>query len=72
MPILASTSSSSSTITYATLRQGIDDWMHRSDLDTFLPDFVRLAEADIHNDVRARFMESAARSHRTSSRSRPT
>lgn len=60
MPILASTSSSASTITYATLRQGITDWTHRTDLDTYIPDFVRLAESEIRNDVRCRAMETTS------------
>jgi hypothetical protein len=60
MPVVADTTTPRSAITYATLRSGIAGWLHRSDLESFLPDVVRLAESDIRNDVRVRAMEATA------------
>lgn len=50
----------SSTLTLANLKADVSDWLHRSDLTSRIPSFVRLAESDIRNDVRVQAMEAEA------------
>lgn len=40
--------------TYADLRTSVAGWINRTDLTAVIPDFVRLAEARIRRDIRAR------------------
>lgn len=44
--------------TYANLTSAVGNWLHRSDLSTFIPDFVTLAEKNIHRRLRIRSMET--------------
>lgn len=46
--------------TYSELKTAIATWLHRSDLDSAIPDFIALAESNIRQDVRCRAMEAAA------------
>jgi hypothetical protein len=46
--------------TYAELKTAVASWLNRSDLTASIPDFIRLAEADIRRDVRVQAMESVA------------
>lgn len=41
---------------YAQLKQDIADWLNRTDLETQIPAFIRLAEARINRDLRVRQM----------------
>lgn len=43
--------------TYADLKAAVATWVNRSDLTSVIPDFVRLAESDLRNDVRVQAME---------------
>lgn len=43
--------------TYADLKSAIATWVNRTDLTSVIPDFVRLTESDIRNDVRVQAME---------------
>jgi hypothetical protein len=42
--------------TYAELQSSIAAWLHRSDLTAIIPDFVRLAEDRLNNDLNLRAM----------------
>lgn len=46
--------------TYAELKQAVADWLKRTDLTTYIPDFIALAESDHRHDVKVREMESLA------------
>lgn len=43
--------------TYAELEDAIENWLKRSDLADYIPDFITLGEARIFREVRARVME---------------
>ena len=40
--------------TYAELQTAVASWLHRSDLTLVIPDFIRLAEERLNNDLKAR------------------
>lgn len=46
--------------TYAELKTAVANYLHRSDLTTVIPDFVRLCEANVRRDLRVRAMEATA------------
>jgi len=43
---------------YTTLQTAIGDWLHRSDLTSYIPDFISIAEANLSADLHVRSMES--------------
>lgn len=43
---------------YGELKTAIASWLHRTDLTNVIPDFIRLAESRIANDVRCRVQEA--------------
>jgi hypothetical protein len=43
--------------TYSDLQTAVGEWLHRSDLATRIPDFIRLAETRMNSDVDARGQE---------------
>ena len=45
--------------TYSELQTAVSNWLHRSDLTSYIPDFITLAETRIYREVRARDMETA-------------
>lgn len=45
--------------TYSELQTAVADWLHRSDLTSRIPDFIRLGELRIFREVRCRVMESS-------------
>lgn len=45
--------------TFAELQTSVANWLHRSDLTSVIPDFIRLGEVRLFRDVRARCMETA-------------
>lgn len=45
--------------TYSQLQTAVSNWLHRSDLTSYIPDFITLAETRIYREVRARDMETA-------------
>ena len=45
---------------YATLQTAIKNALHRSDLDTAIPDFITLAEDKLNKRLRLRGMETRA------------
>jgi hypothetical protein len=45
--------------TYAELQTAVANWVHRSDLTTIIPDFIRMGELRIFREVRSRDMETA-------------
>lgn len=45
--------------TYTDLKAAVADWLARDDLTTQIPDFIRLAEADIYRRLRVRGAEKA-------------
>lgn len=44
---------------YATLQTAVGDYLNRSDLSTFLPNFTQNAEMKLYRDLRIRAMETA-------------
>jgi hypothetical protein len=44
--------------TYSDLQTSINNWLHRSDLTSVIPDFIALAEADIYRRLRVTNMEN--------------
>ena len=48
--------------TYANLTSAIQNWLHRSDLSSYVDDFVTLGESRIYNDLRIREMETVTTS----------
>lgn len=44
--------------TYAELQTAVKNWSKRSDLDTIIPDFIRLAELRVNRNLRIRKMET--------------
>lgn len=58
MTIVAQTTSLETTYTYEWLKATIADWLHRSDLTSQIPDFIKLAEGEINTDLRTRLMET--------------
>jgi len=60
MPIIIDSGSTpSSIIDYASLEAAIASWLHRSDLTTYIPDFIVLGEARLYRELRVRQMETA-------------
>lgn len=57
MTIIARSIASASARDYDWLRASIAGWLHRTDLDDFIPDFVMLAEKRINGDLEARLAE---------------
>lgn len=45
--------------TYAELQTAVANWIHRSDLTTYIPDFITLGETRIMREVRTKDMETA-------------
>lgn len=45
--------------TYATLKTAVANWLSRSDLTDYIPDFVAFAEARVNREMRLRAMETA-------------
>ena len=45
--------------TYSDLTGAVASWLHRSDLTSIIPDFVRLGEMRIYREVRCKAMEKA-------------
>lgn len=45
--------------TYAELKTAVANWVNRSDLTTYIPDFIALGESRIYRELRIRTMESA-------------
>ena len=45
---------------YTDLQASIAEWLNRSDLTTIIPDFIRLAEADMNDKIRHWRMENRA------------
>lgn len=45
--------------TYSDLTTAVANWLHRSDLTSYIPDFITLAETRIYREVRSRDMETA-------------
>ena len=45
--------------TYAELQTAVKNWLHRSDLDTYIPDLITMGETRIMREVRARPMEAS-------------
>ena len=48
--------------TYSDLQTAVANWLNRSDLTTYVPDFIALAEERIYNRLRVRAMEAALNS----------
>lgn len=47
---------------YTELKTAVANWLNRSDLTSYIPDFVALAEAKINREIRIAAMESRVRS----------
>lgn len=45
--------------TYSDLQSAVANWLHRSDLTSYIPDFITLADSRINNDLRHRAMETS-------------
>lgn len=45
--------------TYSELKTAVANWVDRSDLTTYVPDFIALGEARIYRELRIRAMETA-------------
>ena len=43
--------------TYTDLQTSVANWLHRSDLNALIPDFIALAESKLSGDLQARSME---------------
>lgn len=43
--------------TYADLQTAVSNWLHRSDLSSYVPDFITLAESRIGREVRSKYQE---------------
>jgi len=48
--------------TYADLQTALQNWTKRSDLSSYIPDFITLGEARINREVRSKYMEQRATS----------
>jgi len=46
--------------TYSALKTAIADWLHRTDMTTYLDDFIDMAEAEMNRELRMSEMESRA------------
>lgn len=44
--------------TYAELQTAVASWLHRTDLTTQIPDFIKLAEVELNTEFRNRLMET--------------
>jgi hypothetical protein len=44
---------------WTTLQTAVGNWLHRDDLEDFIPDLIALGESRIYRDLRIRAMESA-------------
>lgn len=58
--------------TYAELETAVENWLHRSDLDSRIPEFITLGEARIGREVKARQMEGSTASAAGSTVTLPT
>lgn len=58
MTIIAKAIASASARDYDWLKASIAGWMHRTDLELFIPDMVMLAEKRINGDLKARLAEN--------------
>lgn len=45
--------------TYSELKTAVANWLNRSDLTTYIPDFIALGEARIYRELRIRAMEAS-------------
>lgn len=45
--------------TYSELKNSIASWLHRTDLTSYIPDFIRLGEDRIYRELRIRAMETS-------------
>jgi len=45
--------------TYTDLKTAVANWLHRSDLTTYVPDFIALGETRVYRELRIRAMEVA-------------
>ena len=52
--------------TYAELQTAIKSWSKRDDLDSQIPDFIKLAETRINRNIRIRIMETRVTSNTVS------
>lgn len=43
---------------YASLKTAVGAWLHRTDLDAVIPDFITLAETRLSSDIESRSMET--------------
>lgn len=48
-----------STASYSELKTAVANWLNRSDLTSYIPDFVTFGEKQIYRDLRIRCMEAA-------------
>lgn len=53
--------------TYAELQSAVSNWLHRSDLTSYTPDFITLAESEIFRRLRVADMENSFSSTMTTS-----
>lgn len=44
--------------TYSDLQSSIADWLHRTDLTSVIPDFIRMAEENLSADISSRSMDT--------------
>jgi len=45
---------------YSSLKQALADWSHRSDLSSYMDDFIKLAEDRLGTDLKVRELETSA------------
>ena len=43
--------------TYAELKTAVANWLQRTDLTSYIPDFITIAESQIASDLKVREME---------------
>ena len=53
--------------TYSELQTAVKTWSKRQDLDTLVPDFIKLAETRINRNIRIRLMETRVTSYTVAS-----
>ena len=59
MTIVVTPSTTSGSYTYTSLKSSIAQWLHRTDLDSIIPDLIGIAEQRMNSDINARDMETA-------------